>query len=226
MSAATTTQTISIKNGENNLLKAYNEAGLNGKFNLRVDSNSRAYITVSNYKKLVSIKVNCYFISRTTYMNAYGNPSYSSLSVNRDNKYVKYAGVDNVKKTNKGYTSSSDFSYAMSGGISNLGCIYSVELTFKKEPDLKLVKVAKSSGNHVITIKNTGDADSKASKLGIYSNKKLIKTVTVPAIKSGKSKDVKVKLNSKYSKNKKTFKIDYNNKITEIYENNNVKTAV
>ncbi|MCL2116736.1 MAG: hypothetical protein FWH29_11010 [Methanobrevibacter sp.] len=54
--------------------------------------------------------------------------------------------------------------------------------------------------------------------MGIYDNKKLIKTVTVPSIKADKSKNVGVRLDSKYNKSKKTFRIDYNNKINEIYE--------
>jgi len=114
----------------------------------------------------------------------------------------------------------------MTGGFSNPGVIYSIELEFEKQADLKLEKINKKSGKYVVTIKNIGDKDAKTNKLGIFVGKKRIKTVSVPAIKAGKSKNIIVNLPSKYSKNKKTFKVDYNNKIDGIYENNNDKTIV
>ncbi|MCL2115236.1 MAG: hypothetical protein FWH29_03335 [Methanobrevibacter sp.] len=223
--AATVKETVNIKNGMNNLVEPYGETALNGKFNLRVDNNLRAHVSVSNYKKLVGLKVSCYFVTRTTHMNSYGRPSTSTLSVG-STSYSLNPRVNESKRTSKGYNSNSDFSYAMTGGLSNPGVIHSIELEFEKQPDLKLEKISKKSGQYVVNIKNTGDANAKANKIGVYVNKKLIKTVTIPSIKAGKSKNVGVKVDSKYNKSKKTFKIDYNNKINEIYENNNAKVAV
>jgi len=221
-------QTISIKNGMNNLLSGYSETALNGKLQLSVDSNLRAHISISNYKKLISLKVKCYFLSRTTNFNAYGRPSYSSYQIDRrqfPNGYTTIVSSKNVTKTSKGYNYGHDFSYAMTGAFSNPGVIYALELEFEDQPDLTISKISKKGTKHVVTVKNIGDANAKANKMGIFVGKKRIKTVSVSALKPGQSKNVNVKLPSKYSKNTKTFKLDYNNKIDEVYKDNNSKKA-
>ena len=91
----------------NNLLKSYSETALNGKFHLFVDSSLHAHISVSNYKKLVGMKVSCYFLSRTTHMDKYGRPSHSTVEINRDQFPNGYSTNPHTQsnKTSKGYNS-------------------------------------------------------------------------------------------------------------------------
>jgi len=92
-------------------------------------------------------------------------------------------------------------------------------------PDLTISKIAKGANTHVIFIKNIGLANSKKSVLGVYDGKKLIKKVNVNAIGKGKTVFVIVTLAKKFKNKTKTFKADYNNKIKESNEKNNIRKA-
>jgi len=122
------------------------------------------------------------------------------------------------KKQNNGYY------YDASREVS-LYDLKNIQIFYKDQADLKINKISKKGQYRFVTIKNIGDADSKANKIGVYVGKKLIKSVKAPALKAGQSKVVKIKIPSKYAKNKKNFKVDYDNKIDEIYEDNNAKIA-
>jgi len=92
-------------------------------------------------------------------------------------------------------------------------------------PDLTISKIAKGANTHVIFIKNVGLVNSKKSVLGVYDGKKLIKKANVKAIGKGKTVFVIVTLAKKFKNKIKTFKADYNNKIKESNEKNNIRKA-
>lgn len=172
-------------------------------------------IVSSKYKQIDYILVNG---ERARYTSSGYNNGYSPVgSISFGSESYNISDLS-FKKQNNGYQ------YKISENLS-LYELNNIQIFYKNQEDLKINKISKKGQYKVVTIKNIGDADAKASTMGIYIGKKKIKTVKVPAIKAGQSKNVKVKLASKYNKSKKTFKVDYNNKINEIYEDNNSKVA-
>jgi hypothetical protein len=95
----------------------------------------------------------------------------------------------------------------------------------KKLADLTITKITKKGNTHTVFIKNIGKKSAGSSYLGVLNGKNLIKKANVKAIGIGKTIQVKVTLDKKYSTKLKTFKVDYYNKIKENNKNNNIKIA-
>ena len=93
------------------------------------------------------------------------------------------------------------------------------------KPDLTISKISKKINTHTIFIKNIGMATSGKSVLGVYQGNKLIKIANVKAIGAGKTVQVKVTLDRKFSSRIKTFRADATNKIKESNKNNNIMRA-
>lgn len=172
-------------------------------------------LLTSKYRQIDYILINgkrAYFRS-SGYNNGYspvGSISFGSESYNISDL--------SFKKRNDGYY------YDISKEVS-LYELNNIQIVYKNQADLKINKISKKGQYRIVTIKNVGDAQSSANKLGVYNGKKLITKLSVKPIKPGKTGVYKVKIPTKYAKSSKNFKVDYQNKVNEIYENNNVKKA-
>ena len=122
------------------------------------------------------------------------------------------------RKTNKGYSTNMQWRTS-----DDLGTLSKMEVNFKDEPDLAVVKYNGKGYKYSVTVKNVGNAKAKTSYLGVYNKNKLYKKIKIKALKPGESKTVSFK--SKYKVNLKSkskkFKADYNNKVQEVDKYNN-----
>ncbi|MCL2115241.1 MAG: right-handed parallel beta-helix repeat-containing protein [Methanobrevibacter sp.] len=113
----------------------------------------------------------------------------------------------------------------LKGTVINIGSNNVVSNNDNTMADLKITKITKSGNTHRVYIKNIGKKAAGKSILGVYDGKKLIKKVNVKTIAKGKTLELKVPIAAKYKNRIKTFKTDYNNKIKESNDNNNVLKA-
>lgn len=206
--------TISILGGKVKIkigLVTYSGSGLLSMANSKIKFN---FIT-SKYRQIDYILIN----GKKAVFTSSGNSGYGSLgSLNFYDSASQNISNLNFKKRNDGY------SYEVSRELSFYD-LNNIQIVYKNQADLKINKISKKGQYRIVTIKNMGDAKSSANKLGVYNGKKLITKISLKAIEPGKTGVYKVKIPTKYAKSSKNFKVDYQNKVNEIYENNNIKKA-
>ncbi|WP_169805411.1 CARDB domain-containing protein [Methanobrevibacter cuticularis] len=126
-------------------------------------------------------------------------------------------------KTIFGYTADINFNK----NDLKLNKIRKIEVSFVRQPNLRISKIVKKSNFFYITVKNSGDFKAESNYLGVYVQKsyfdkqKFVKKIRIPALKPGQSKKIKFSMNKKYKKYLKKASVDYKKRINEIYKYNN-----